>query len=64
MRVVRGCPHLFNLKLMALRRIPKDPFCPAPNLFLLYPFPVFQRPPQMIFGIVNSIHWTPDSHEG
>ena len=61
--VVRCYPHLFNLKPMVLRHIPKYLLYLRPNIFLLNPFPIFRRPHQMIFGIVNRMRCPPDSHE-
>jgi len=61
--VVRGYPHLLNLKPMVLRYIQKNLFYLRPYIFLLNPFPIFRCPDQMIFGVVYRMRCPPDSHE-
>ena len=64
MDVVRGYPHFLNLKPMMFRHIPKYLFYLRPYIFLLNPFPIFRCPYQMIFGVVNRMRCSPNSHEG
>ena len=61
--MVRRDPHLFNLKPMVLPHIQKNLFYLRSNIFLLYPFPIFRCPYQMIFGVVNRMRCPPDCHE-
>ena len=64
MDVVRCYPHFLNFEPMMLRHIQKDFFYLRTNIFLLNPFPIFRRPYQMIFRVVNRMRCPPDSHEG
>ena len=63
MHMVRRDPHLFNFKPMVPRHIQKNLFYLRSNIFLLYPFPIFRCPYQMIFGVVNRMRCPPDCHE-
>jgi hypothetical protein len=64
MDVVQCHPHFLNLNPMMLRPIPKYLFYLRPYIFLLNPFPIFRCPYQMIFGVVNRMRCSPNSHEG
>ena len=64
MNMVRCYPHFLNLKSMMFRHIQKHLFYLRPYILLLNPFPIFRCPYQMIFGVVNRMRCSPDSHEG
>ena len=63
MHMVRRHPHFLNFKSMVLRNLRKYLSHPFPYITSLNPFPVFGRPDQMIFRIVNRMRYPPDSNE-
>ena len=62
MNMIRCHSHLLNLKTIILCNFPQYLSRLIPNIFSLNPFPIFRRPYQVIFCIVNSVSSSSDTH--
>ena len=63
MDVIQCHPHLLNLKTIMLRHLQKYLLGFVPYIFSLNPFPIFRRPYQVVFCVVNGVRSPSDSHE-
>ncbi len=63
MNMIRCHSHLLNFKTIILCNLPNYLLRLFPDIFSLNPFPIFRRPYQMIFRIVDSVSSSSDCHE-
>jgi len=62
MNMVRRYSHLLNLKTMILCNLQKYLPHLISDIFSLNPFPIFRRPYQVIFCVINSVSSSSDTH--
>ena len=64
MNMIRSYSQLLNFKPMVRCNIRKDFANSLPNIFSLNPLPVFRRPYQVVFRVVNRMCTPSDCHAG
>ena len=62
MNMIRSYFHLLNLKPMMRRNVRKDFSNSVSNIFSFNPLPVFRRPHQVVFRVVNRMCCSSDYH--